>query len=107
MRTYSRYPIDIYMYISIFVCPIYVTHVWRLTILLSKTCMAAGDAAAAAAASATADWRYILERLYNEQELQKLANCSCLNFFFELHSLSQRCYLYKFEILSKLNSKLF
>lgn len=35
------------------------------------------------------------------------ANCSCLNFFFDFHSLSQRCYLYKFEILSKLNSKLF
>lgn len=106
----------IHIYISIFICPIYVTHVWRLTILLSKTCMAAGDAAApAAAASATADWRYILERLYKEQDLQcaevvRIAAVSTSSFVF-LHRVSltfttMLC-LYKSENLSKLFWKFF
>lgn len=73
--------------------------------------MAAGDAAApAAAASATADWRYILERLYKEQDLQcaeamRTAAVSTSYFVF-LHRVSltfttMLC-LYKSENLSKL-----
>lgn len=59
------------IHIHIYLCMSYICH----------TCLATyhiviedlhGDAAAAAAASATADWRYILERLYKEQELHKL-----------------------------------
>lgn len=77
--------------------------------------MAAGDAAApAAAASATADWRYILERLYKEQDLQcaeamRTAAVSTSSFVF-LHRVSltfttMLC-LYKSENLSKIILKI-